>query len=202
MSPIACVGCILFVLFSVCTAHLDPALTPPMGWRSWNSLLNGIDEQIIFSQARALASAHKLRAVGYTRIGIDGGWVCQNPATSHGLACTCGGVNGSYHDYKGNPVVGMGRFPNLTQLVSEVHALGLKIDFYGNSCNCATEERNAWPNGNVEHDIAAFASYMMDGIKVDGCGPAHNISRSYDILYRSRSAFNPSEQTFLMNGTK
>ena len=154
-----------------------------MGWRSWNSLLNGINDEIIFSQARALASAPKLRAVGYTRVGIDGGWVCQNPATPRGLACICGGVNGSYHDHKGNPVVGMGRFPNLTRLVSEVHALGLKIDFYGNSCNCAQEERKVWPSGNVERDITAFGSYMMDGIKVDGCGPAHNISRSCDTVH-------------------
>ncbi len=31
--------------------------------------------------------------------------------------------------------------------------------------------------GNPEKDVAALASYGMDGIKVDGCSPAHNITR-------------------------
>ena len=39
---------VLCAIFSICTARLDPATTPPMGWRSWNSLLNGINEKIIF----------------------------------------------------------------------------------------------------------------------------------------------------------
>ena len=151
---------VLCAIFSICTARLDPATTPPMGWRSWNSLLNGIDDKIILSQARALASAHKLRAVGYNRVGIDGGWVCQNPSTPRGLACTCGGVNGSYHDHNGNPVVGSGRFPNLTQLVSEVHALGLKLDFYGNSCNCAGAERKVWP-GVCVYTSGAFGHTVI-----------------------------------------
>ena len=132
---------------------------------------------MILGQVKALAAGPLLSA-GYGRIGIDGGWVCQNDA-ARATACVCGGVGGSYHDKDGEPVVGLGRFPNLKNLTDEAHALGVKLDFYGNSCNCAGEEQKVWKaqGGNPEKDVAALATYGMDGIKVDGCSPAHNITR-------------------------
>jgi hypothetical protein len=36
--------------------------------------------------------------------------------------------------------------------------------------------------GNPENDVAALVSYGMDGIKVDGCSPAHNITRWGELL--------------------
>lgn len=146
-------------------------------WRSWNCFLDLIDHDIILGQAKALYSGPLLKA-GYGRVGIDGGWVCQNNP-SRASACKCGGVGGSYHDKDGHPVVGLGRFPNLTALTAQTHALGVKLDFYGNSCNCASEEQAVWKSqgGNPEKDVLALSTYGMDGIKVDGCSPAHNISR-------------------------
>jgi len=75
------------------------------------------------------------------------------------------------------------RFPNLTALSAATHAHGLKLDWYGNSCNCAAAEWKRWgrlpspSGGNVHADISAFALFGLDGIKIDGCGPAHNISQ-------------------------
>ena len=93
-------------------------------------------------------------------------------------------MGGSYHDKHGEPVVGLGRFPNLTALTAESHKLGIKLDFYGNSCNCASNENKVWraQGGNPESDVAALGRYGMDGIKVDGCGPSHNISRWVEAL--------------------
>ena len=158
------------------SAVLEPAETPPMGWRSWNCFLVAIDHDVILGQARALAQGPLLNA-GYGRIGIDGGWTCQEPATES--TCTCGGVNGSYHDAAGDPVVGKIRFPNLTALTQQVHSQGVKLDWYGNSCFCIPEELKQWgpQGGNALHDVAALESFGMDGIKVDGCGAAHNISQ-------------------------
>jgi hypothetical protein len=152
------------------------------GWRSWNCFLDEINHDRILGQAKALAAGPLLKA-GYGRVGIDGGWVCVNDA-KRASKCTCGGVGGSYHDAAGQPVVGRGRFPNLTELTAASHALGVKLDFYGNSCNCVAEEQKEWKQrgGNPLNDVAALHSYGMDGIKVDGCGPAHNISRWVDAL--------------------
>eukprot|EP01052_Picozoa_sp_SAG31_P020126 SAG31_NODE_1500_length_8090_cov_10.522588_3_plen_217_part_00 len=88
---------------------------------------------MIVGQIKALAAGPLLKK-GYGRVGIDGGWVCQNNA-SRATACVCGGVGGSYHDKAGHPVVGLSRFPNLKKLADEAHALNVKLDFYGNSCN-------------------------------------------------------------------
>lgn len=177
------------VLLAACAtlshATLDPATTPPMGWRSWNCFLDAIDQKVIQDQVDALKQS-KLDTLGYTRIGIDGGWTCQNPVARSG--CTCGGVGGSYHDSRGNPVVGQGRFPNLTALAAYAHTQNIKLDFYGNSCNCAQEEIKVWgqKGGNPENDVAALESYGMDGIKVDGCGPAHDIKKWVAALQQLR----------------
>jgi len=153
---------LLLVLPGV-AAKLDPSRTPPMGWRSWNCFLDQIDHDRILGQAKALAASPLLKA-GYGRVGIDGGWVCTN-AAKRASACTCGGVGGSYHDAAGRPVVGRTRFPNLTALTAASHALSVKLDFYGNSCNCVKEEQAAWKKrgGNPLSDVVALHSYGMDG---------------------------------------
>ena len=61
------------------------ALTPPRGWRSWNTLLLDISQDVIAAQLAALDDSG-LIAAGYTRLGIDDGW----------QACGAG-VNGSFH---------------------------------------------------------------------------------------------------------
>ena len=110
--------------------------------------------------------------------------MCQEHINTTAATCTCGGVGGSYHTADGIPVVGTSRFPNLTSLTTAAHNLGVKLDFYGNSCNCAVQENAEWLSmgGHPVNDVAALASYGMDGIKVDGCGPAHNISEWVDAL--------------------
>eukprot|EP00039_Didymoeca_costata_P013692 m.212155 g.212155 ORF g.212155 m.212155 type:complete len:445 (-) comp15848_c0_seq8:31-1365(-) len=161
-------------------AMMDPASTPPMGWRSWNAFLDDINQTIIEGQVDAIATGGQegksLVSYGYNRVGIDGGWVCQNTIGSTG--CTCGGVGGSYHDKDGHPVVGLERFPDLGALVTYAHSKGVKLDWYGNSCNCANNEWKQWgvQGGNPINDVKAMAKYGFDGIKIDGCSPAHNIS--------------------------
>jgi hypothetical protein len=133
----------------------------------WQELLLRLDRPRRDSRTGAGASsrttaARRLRAYRYRRgLGLPE----QRLA---GQACTCGGVGGSYHDQFGQPVVGLGRFPDLKNLTATAHALNVKLDFYGNSCNCVKEEQQVWKaqGGNPEKDVSALASYKMDGIKV------------------------------------
>eukprot|EP00041_Stephanoeca_diplocostata_P010887 m.174394 g.174394 ORF g.174394 m.174394 type:complete len:444 (+) comp18328_c0_seq5:71-1402(+) len=171
-------------LLSSTAAVLDDAVTPPMGWRSWNCMLNDISQIRIEQQIDAIV-AHiggdnvSLASLGYNRIGIDGGWVCSGPASDE--PCVCGGVNGSYHNSAGNPVISSARFPNMSALAAHAHVKGVRLDWYGNSCNCAKQEWQMWGKasangGNVASDVATLTSIGFDGIKVDGCGPAHDIA--------------------------
>ena len=49
------------------------AMTPPMGWNSWNTFQVNIDEQLIKETAEAMISSGML-AAGYNYIVLDDGW--------------------------------------------------------------------------------------------------------------------------------
>jgi alpha-galactosidase len=107
-------------------AKPDTADTPPMGWRSWNAFELGISQPILTDVIDALATPRpiwdgrnaSLVSLGYTRVGIDEGWE------------KCGaGVNGSWHDQSGRPIVDTHLFPDLTALVAHAHGSGAKLDW-------------------------------------------------------------------------
>ena len=77
----------------------EVAQSPPMGWRSWNCFKLDVSQQSMLSQVDALVapqpgSTASLRSLGFSDIGIDDGW----------QACGAG-VNGSWHDATGTPLV-------------------------------------------------------------------------------------------------
>src|SRR5271154_6766996 len=49
------------------------ALTPPMGWNSWNTFKKNIDEKLVHQAANALVSSG-MQAAGYKYVTIDDGW--------------------------------------------------------------------------------------------------------------------------------
>jgi hypothetical protein len=58
------------------------ALTPPMGWNSWNSWGLTVSEEKVLAAARALA-ASGLRDHGWTYVNIDDGWQGQRGHRGH-----------------------------------------------------------------------------------------------------------------------
>jgi alpha-galactosidase len=86
------------------------ALTPPMGWSSWNAWCTSP------SQARILAAAHafvdtRLIDHGFTYVNVDDGW--QGPRG--------GKLNGIQPNEK---------FPDIHSAIAEIHRLGLKFGVY------------------------------------------------------------------------
>ena len=138
--------------------------TPALGWRSWNAFKSDINQSIIEAQIDALVSSG-LVAAGYVEIGIDEGWE------------GCGrGVNGSYHDKDGTPLVDLDRFPDMAALVKKAGAKGVGVGIYMNGCEpCAKAERDLSFRTPVQ-DIAFTAAHGFTGLKVDGCGPNHPIA--------------------------
>lgn len=101
-------------------------VTPPMGWRSWNAFRENINQSILTDILHGLVSAThvqlgsttpvSLAQIGYSSLGIDDGWEA------------CGqGVNGSFHNATGFPLIDTTLFPNMSQLVGEAHAVGLTM---------------------------------------------------------------------------
>lgn len=86
------------------------ALTPPMGWSSWNCWGDAVSQEKVLSSARAMAEKG-LRDHGWTYINIDDGW--QGPR------------GGEHKAIQGNS-----KFPDIRALADEIHALGLKFGIY------------------------------------------------------------------------
>jgi alpha-galactosidase len=86
------------------------ALTPPMGWSSWNCWGDAVSQEKVLSSARAL-SEKGLREHGWTYINIDDGW--QGPR------------GGKFNAIQPNK-----KFPDMKKLGDDIHGLGLKFGIY------------------------------------------------------------------------
>jgi alpha-galactosidase len=87
------------------------ALTPPMGWNSWNCYRSEIDDVKIRTIADGMVSSG-LAARGYTYVNMDSGWQSKKR----------GG--------KLNSIVPKDEFPDMKALCDHIHSLGLKAGIY------------------------------------------------------------------------
>ncbi|MDQ8203500.1 NPCBM/NEW2 domain-containing protein [Pelagicoccus sp. SDUM812003] len=86
------------------------ALTPPMGWSSWNCWGDAVSQEKVLSSARAMAEKG-LSQYGWTYINIDDGWQGKR-----------GGPLNAIQPNK--------KFPDMKALADEIHELGLKFGIY------------------------------------------------------------------------
>ncbi len=86
------------------------ALTPPMGWNSWNVWGGNVSQEKVLAAARLLVSSG-LRDHGWTYVNIDDGWQ---------------GIRGGPF----NAIQPNAKFPEMAQLSAEIHSLGLKFGLY------------------------------------------------------------------------
>jgi alpha-galactosidase len=86
------------------------ALTPPMGWSSWNCWGDAVSQDKVLSSARAMAEKG-LSQHGWTFINIDDGWQ--------------GKRGGPFNAIQPNS-----KFPDMKGLAEEIHDLGLKLGIY------------------------------------------------------------------------
>lgn len=86
------------------------ALTPPMGWSSWNCWGDAVSQEKVLSSARAMYEKG-LSQHGWTYINIDDGWQ--------------GKRGGELNSIQPNS-----KFPDMKKLADEIHDLGLKFGIY------------------------------------------------------------------------
>jgi alpha-galactosidase len=127
----------------------DLALTPPMGWNSWNKFACDVNEELIRETADAMVSSG-MKDAGYIYINIDDCWQGQRDSL------------GFIHP---DPE----RFPSgMKALADYVHSLGLKIGIYSdagwNTCGGRPGSR-----GYEYQDALTYAKWGIDYLKYDWC---------------------------------
>ncbi|KAL3417193.1 alpha-galactosidase [Phlyctema vagabunda] len=143
-------------LASTLEARLDNglAITPPLGWNSYNHYSCSPNESIIHSNAEALVSLG-LKDLGYHYVTTDCGWTLPNRTEEGTLTW--------------NPE----RFPSGYYALGEfIHGLGLGFGVYSDAGvkMCMTGEPEQ--AGSLSHekvDAETFAGWGADLLKYDNC---------------------------------
>ncbi|MFH6985704.1 glycoside hydrolase family 27 protein [Marinoscillum luteum] len=125
------------------------ALTPPMGWNSWNKFSCDMTESLIRETADAMV-ASGLKDAGYEYIVIDDCW--------HGERDSLGFI-------QPDPV----RFPSgIKALADYIHSKGLKFGIYSDA-GWQTCGGRPGSRGREYQDAQRYASWGVDYLKYDWC---------------------------------
>lgn len=126
------------------------ALTPPMGWSSWNTFKNHIDEDLIYDTAKAMAESG-LKDAGYTYVNLDDNW------------------HSSLRDENGNLQGDLTTFAHgIPTLVKKINDLGLKVGIYSSNGTETCEDLPASLYHERE-DALTFARWGIEYFKYDYC---------------------------------
>ncbi|MBQ2775380.1 MAG: alpha-galactosidase [Clostridia bacterium] len=129
------------------------ALTPPMGWSSWNTFRNKIDENLILETARAMRDSG-LADAGYCYVNLDDCW------------------QSSIRDDNGRLQGDLINFPSgIPALVKAVNDMGLKLGIYTSNGTLTCEDLPS-SMGYEAVDAKTFAEWGAEYFKYDFC---HNI---------------------------
>ncbi len=139
------------------------ALTPPMGWNSWNRFACDVSEVLIRETADAMVSSG-MKDAGYTYVVIDDCW--------HGQRDSLGFI----HPDKV-------RFPSgMKALADYIHSKGLKFGIYSDA---GTKTCGGKPGsrGFEYQDALTYASWGVDYLKYDWCNTADlNAKEAYSTM--------------------
>lgn len=125
------------------------ALTPPMGWNSWNKFACNVNEEMIRSMADAMIKSG-MKDAGYQYVNIDDCWQVSR-------------------DSSGNIAPDPQRFPHgMKALGDYLHSLGLKFGVYSDagSKTCAGRPGGL---GHEYQDAIQYAAWGVDYLKYDWC---------------------------------
>jgi alpha-galactosidase len=145
--------CVLLLSTFLCAQEHRPsdnlALTPPMGWNSWNKFGCNVSEDMIKSMADAMVKSG-MKDAGYQYVNVDDCWQVSR-------------------DANGNIVADAQRFPHgMKALGDYIHSLGLKFGVYSDagSKTCAGRPGGL---GHEYQDGLQYAAWGVDYLKYDWC---------------------------------
>ena len=146
---------IFFIFFLMTAPSVFPldnglALTPPMGWNSWNKFLcKDVSEQVIRETADAMVKTG-MKNAGYSYIVIDDCWQIDR-------------------DSKGNIIADPKKFPSgIKALADYIHSKGLKFGIYSDAGIKTCAGRPGSKNFEFQ-DAKQYAAWGVDYFKYDWC---------------------------------
>ncbi len=141
----------------VCGSEI--ALTPPMGWNSWNCFASAVSDEKVRAAADAFIKSG-LQNHGWMYVNIDDYWQTHRDSKDPTL-------RGPARDAQGR-ILANPRFPDMKALAVYVHGLGLKIGLYSSpgpwTCGGCV--------GSFDHemqDAQQYAEWGFDYLKYDWC---------------------------------
>jgi len=144
------------------------AMTPPMGWNSWNAFEKDIDEQKIKAIADAMVTSGMSDA-GYTYLVLDDAWMAGE------------------RDEDGRLVADPEKFPGGMKAIGDyIHSKGLKYGIYQDRGKMTCQQLPG-SLGHERIDMETFAEWGVDYIKMDSCFAENNgrmSSEDYAIFRR------------------
>ena len=153
-----CPACIAKKAFAATQVHVADvekynngvALTPPMGWSSWNTFRNAIDEKLIKDTAEAMKKTGLLDA-GYKYVNLDDCWQSS-------MRTADGKLQGD-----------LTRFPRgMKPLIEEINDLGFKVGLYTSNGTGTCEDLPA-SLYNEAVDADTLAEWGVEYFKYDFC---------------------------------
>ena len=172
----------LFVLLPGAAAQQNSvadrlALSPPMGWNSWNKFGCNVREDLIRQMADAMVNSG-MKDAGYQYVVIDDCWQVSR-------------------DQDGNIVADPQRFPSgIKSLADYVHSLGLKFGIYSDAGDKTCAGRPG-SRGHEFQDARQYAAWGVDYLKYDWCNTGTQDARAAYLLIRD--ALNASGRPIVLS---
>ena len=150
LCAVACICSVCLIASKAArAADNELALTPPMGWNSWNKFGCNVSEDLIKSMADATVSSG-MKDAGYQYVVIDDCWQVSR-------------------DNSGNIVADPQRFPDgIKALADYVHSKGLKFGIYSDA-GTKTCAKRPGSRGHEYQDASQYAAWGVDYLKYDWC---------------------------------
>jgi alpha-galactosidase len=125
------------------------ALTPPMGWNTWNKFACNVSDELVRGMADAMVKLG-MKDAGYQYVVIDDCWQVSR-------------------DKYANIVADPQHFPNGIKAVADyVHSVGLKFGIYSDA-GAKTCQGRPGGLGHEYQDALMYASWGVDYLKYDWC---------------------------------
>lgn len=135
------------------------ALTPPMGWNSWNCFADQVSADKVKRAANAMVTSGLINH-GWTYINVDDFW--ENHRDSKDTT-----IRGKLRNEAGK-IIPNSRFGDMKALADYVHDKGLKVGLYS-SPGPWTCGGCAGSYGYEKEDAESYAAWGFDYLKYDWC---------------------------------
>lgn len=173
--------CLIATVIPAFTQNSSPsnalALTPPMGWNSWNKFACNVSDELIRQTADAMVKSG-MKDAGYQYVVIDDCWQVSR-------------------DESGNIVADPQRFPaGIKPLADYVHSMGLKFGIYSDAGSKTCEGRPG-SLGHEYQDARRYAAWGVDYLKLDWCTTSTQDARAAYALMRD--ALNASGRAIVLS---